>query len=336
MPDIQELRIGFIGYGIHARANLYPSILLAGARITSVATRSITSAKAAAAAVGAEHFHDNVESMLDEDQLDAVFISVAPEDQARLTMQCLRAGLAVFVEKPLGMSEQEAREVAELAEASGAKVMVGFMKRFAPAYLKLAELTADKPNFGRITTIDASFRFAPWTEELRDDTYLKYGAIHMVDILRALFGEVEDVQAMRSSQAADIGLVFNLRFTAGYVASLTLCGVPAWSREQERLTVTGTQGWAEVEDLATIRYHSVDKDIANAQRWRQLDSKTTVLRAVNSPMSGGERDLYQRGFAGEVEHFLVQLANGSEPAPSARDNVATMALCDRMLSLVGF
>lgn len=51
-------------------------------------------------------------------------------------------------------------------------------------------------------------------------------------------------------------------------------------------------------------------------------------------MSGGSRDLYLRGFAGEVVHFLEQVASGAPAVSSLEDNVATMELCERMLAAV--
>lgn len=334
MRRVADLRLGFVGHGVHACANLYPSITLAGGSVCCVTTRSTNSATLAADAIGAERAYDDLGRMLKHETLDGVFISVAPEDQADLTKQCIQAGVPVFVEKPLGMNAGDARDVADLADSHGVQVMVGFMKRFAPAYQTLANLITDQKQFGRIIMVDASFCFAPWDAGLRDDTYLKFGAIHIVDLLRTLFGEVSDVCGNRSSQGADIGMAFSLRFANKTVATLSLCGVPSWAREQERLTVTGTQGWAEANNLSEVRYHLRDKSQSDMDRWQTLDEKTIQLTAINSPMSGGARDLYQRGFAGEIAHFLDCIVKGIEPKTNARDNVATMTLCDRLINAV--
>lgn len=334
MRNLKDLRLGAIGHGVHARANLYPSIRLAGGSVCSVVTQSKETARLAADALGANNAHDEVGAMLSGDELDAVIISLPPEHQLIIAEQCAQAGIAVFVEKPLGMSALEARRIADIADQNGSRVMVGFMKRYAPAYRGLAELIADRDRFGRIMVVDASFCFAPWDAALREDTYLKLGAIHIVDLFRSLFGEVDDVQGMCSSSGADIGMVFSLRFSAGPVANLTLCGVPAWGRENERVTVTGTHGWAEVENLSELRFHTAEKTSEARERWQTLDEHTTVVSAVNSPMSGVARDLYQRGFAGEIAHFLECVAGGKNPSPSARDNVATMELCERMLRAI--
>ncbi|MEU6487831.1 Gfo/Idh/MocA family oxidoreductase [Streptomyces sp. NPDC046887] len=328
---VEDLRLGFIGHGRHARANLYPALALAGARLTSIATRDEAAARAAAARHGAEHGHGDHRRMLAQDGLDAVFISTAPEDQAALTEDCLRAGAHVFVEKPLGLDADEARRVAATAEHHGRQVMVGFMKRHAPAYRRLADLIADERAFGRVLSVHGLFAFSPWTDTLRDDSYLRFGAIHVLDLLRGLFGEVAEVTGFGNSQGADISMALTLRFHSGAVGNLTLAGVPAWGREQEEVTVTAQRGFVRAENLTTLVHHHAADSGAAEEPWQTLGEETVLTRSVNSPASGGHQDLFLRGFAGEVRHFLDAVLHGTAPVTSAADNVATTALCDTVL-----
>ena len=85
-----------------------------------------------------------------------------------------------------------------------------------------------------------------------------------------------------------------------------------------------------------MRYHhAAPAEAAASPRWQTLDEETITIEAVSSPISGGARDLYLRGFAGEVAHFLDCVRSGAVPRNNAADNVATMALCDRILDAVG-
>ncbi|MCB5164477.1 Gfo/Idh/MocA family oxidoreductase [Streptomyces bambusae] len=329
---VPELRLGFIGHGRHARANLYPSLALAGARLACIATRDEQAARAAANAHGAGSGYGDHRQMLAQEALDAVFVSVAPEDQAGIAEDCLKAGAHVFVEKPLGLDEADARRVAATAQRYGRQVMVGFMKRHAPAYRKLAEVIADSRNFGRVLSFNGFFAFSPWTDTLRDDTYLKFGAVHIIDLVRHLFGEVTEATGFRNSRDADISMALALRFDSGAVGNLTLAAAPSWSREQEELTVTGQHGFVRTENLTTVAHHHA-RPSGPAEPWQGLHEDTVVLKSANSPASGGHQDLYLRGFAGEVAHFLDAVRHGEAPVGSAADNVATMALCDTILRL---
>lgn len=63
-----------------------------------------------------------------------------------------------------------------------------------------------------------------------------------------------------------------------------------------------------------------------------MDEKDCVLTSVNTSSSGGWRDLYLNGYVGEIEHFLDCLLNDKQPICNARDNVKTMALCDKIVA----
>ncbi len=320
------MNVAVIGAGRHASANLHPAITLVGASIGCVLTRSTASAEIAAMSLGANRYYDDIEVMLGTEKLDAVVISVEPEDQEALTIRCLQAGVAVFVEKPLGITAADARRVLAASDKYNVAVMVAFMKRYAPAYQRLTELISNEEDFGRILSIDASFSFAPWTTDLRVDTYLRQGAIHMIDFLRATFGEATVVSGISNSQKFDIGLVYSLKFSNGPIASVNMTASQSRSSTNERVTVVGTKGWAEAINLKSVRYGFASQDVVQSEPW---DSN------LNDPsLTSHARELHEQGFYGEVSHFLECVAAAKTPTPSAADNVETMMLCDEMIRSV--
>lgn len=289
-------------------------------------TRSLASAEKAAKALGADRYYADLDNMLQDESLDAVLICVEPEEQASLTIRCIEAGIAVFVEKPLGMSADEAREVSAASEEHGVAVMVGFMKRFAPAYQRLAELIADRDRFGRILTIDASFSFPPWTTELRVDSFLQQGAIHMLDILLAMFGAVTVEAGQSNSRGSEIGLAYTLRFAHGAVATLNLSGTQAREDTFERIAVVATKGWAEADNLGVVNYRFDGQNGTTQEEW---DTHLTVPEQTEQA-----RALCKEGFYGEAKHFLERVAANEMPKSSAAENIATMQLCDEMIEIV--
>lgn len=325
-PSSQDVNIGVIGYGRHSSAKLYPAFLLAGAKISCVLTRSVASAKKAAAALDADRYYDDLDKLLAGEELNAMVICVEPEEQASLTSRCVEAGVAVFVEKPLGMSADAARQVCAVSEKHRIPVMVGFMKRFAPAYQRLAELIADQDRFGRLLTIDAAFSFAPWTTELRVNSFLQQGAIHMLDILLATFGSATVEAGLSNSTDSDIGLAYTLRFAGGAVASVTLSATQARASTFENISAAGTKGWVEVDNLAAVNYRLDDQAGARREQW---DAHLNVPDDTEQA-----RELCKEGFYGEAKHFLDRIAANEIPDASATENVATMELCDEMIEIV--
>ena len=72
--------------------------------------------------------------------IDAVLVLNSDEYHAECVVDALDHGLHVLVEKPMCLSQREAEDVIEARDRSGATVMVGYMRRFAPAFLEAKEL----------------------------------------------------------------------------------------------------------------------------------------------------------------------------------------------------
>ena len=328
----QELRIGMIGCGVHATANIFSTLHLLRQPIQAVSARHLDRAQAAAARFGIPHAYDDYHNMLATEALDAVFVVTDQYSQAPIVKDCLRAGLHVFVEKPLGMSEAEAREVAELAAATGKKVMVGFMKRFSPSYLKLKETMARREDFGKVLSFMGMFAITSGRPGWDNEVYTKVGGVHYVDLMRFLFGEVTELHGFTNTVDKEVDNVFTLRFDSGVMGSMFFGGLPAWKRHWEELCVTGLKGFVKVDNMMSVRYHFDRPVDTQGPRWRTLDEEDCVFTPVSTSGSGGWRDLYLNGYVGEIEHFLDCLRNDREPLCSAEDNVKTMALCDRIVA----
>ena len=128
------LRIGFIGAGNYASTMLLPHL---GSRddvhLAAVATRTALSAANAQRKFGFEEAYGDHRAVLDDPTIDAVFLVTRHRSHAQLVCEALRAGKAVFVEKPLAITPDQLREVIEtVAETGNDRLAVGFNRRFAP------------------------------------------------------------------------------------------------------------------------------------------------------------------------------------------------------------
>ena len=95
-----------IGCGVHAKANIFSSLHMMGYPMKAVCARHLERAQEAAARFGIDKAYGNYKEMLDQEELDAVFVITEAASQADIVKECLQRGLHVFVEKPLGMNEQ--------------------------------------------------------------------------------------------------------------------------------------------------------------------------------------------------------------------------------------
>lgn len=318
--------IAFIGAGFHASRNLLPATVLAGVRIDAIATRDIDRSRAALRRFGSDGVpYGDAEELLENPAVGRVAVVAQPGDQPVLVHAAIAHGAAVFVDKPLGTSVEEARSIATAAERAGVEVVVGFMKRHAPAYRRLRGLINDG-TLGDVRSFQLTFGCDSTAFCTTEADFVHLAAIHVIDLVRHLFGEVDDVTTHSNSSGTDVALSVGLRFASGVVGSLDLVGLPSYSSETELLRVVGTNGIATVRDVAELTLHRVG---AGSPSWTDLAETTTVHRAVESAMSGVERDLHLRGF---VEQMRAFAAGDLEHSSTADDNVRTMELCARILA----
>ncbi len=133
-PAGQQLAVGFIGAGNYASSMLLPHLAkLDTVRLAHVATTRSLSAVNAQRRFGFGAASTAAEAVLGDSSLDAIFIVTRHNTHADLVCRALQTGKAVFVEKPLALTEEELARILEVVASTGNdRLMVGFNRRFAP------------------------------------------------------------------------------------------------------------------------------------------------------------------------------------------------------------
>ncbi|MFI0820159.1 bi-domain-containing oxidoreductase [Streptomyces sp. NPDC021098] len=129
-----SVRLAFIGAGNYATSMLLPHLEgRDGVELSTVVTTTALSAANAKRKFGFAEATTDLDAVLGDKSIDAVFVVTRHSSHAELTMRALRAGKAVFVEKPLALTEDELAGVLTAVEESGNdRLQVGFNRRFAP------------------------------------------------------------------------------------------------------------------------------------------------------------------------------------------------------------
>lgn len=332
MDNFQNLKLAVIGCGVHSTANIISTLHYLKQPIAAVCANHMKHAEATAKQFGIDKAYDNYHLMLQMEKPDAVFVITDRETQSVITKDCLLFGCDVFVEKPLGMNEAEAREIHEIAVKTGNRVMVGFMKRFSPSYLKMKEIMNKDAEFGKALSFMGMFAITSGRQGWDDNVYIKQGGIHYVDLMRFLFGEPTEVIGFTNSVDVEVDQIFTMRFDTGIIGSMFFGGIPAWKRHWEEMCVSGVKGFVKVDNQLSVSYH-FDKPVeTKGARWKTLDEVDSVVTPVSTSSSGGWRDLYLNGYVGEIEHFIDCVANKKTPICDSEDNIKTMIFCDKILA----
>ncbi|MDE3131126.1 MAG: Gfo/Idh/MocA family oxidoreductase [Acidobacteriota bacterium] len=154
------IRVGVIGCGVIAQVMHLPHLSQPPAAFELAAVCDIAQPVAAgcAARFGARAAFSDWREML-ASELDAVMV-LTSGNHAPIAIAAAQAGAHVFVEKPMALSVADGLAMIEAAEKAGVCLMVGTMKRYDPAYERLAELLPEyrgELRLARVTTLESPF-----------------------------------------------------------------------------------------------------------------------------------------------------------------------------------
>jgi myo-inositol 2-dehydrogenase/D-chiro-inositol 1-dehydrogenase len=309
--------VAFLGVGRMGETHLRNLVGLSGVRVVAVADPNREAAERGKSISNAEVALTDIEKAITNPGVDAVVIVTPTETHARLIELAVKAGKAVFSEKPIALDLTETSRVVGLAQEKGASVQIGFMRRFDPGYAKAkARITAGE--LGKLETFRALSRdtYPPSLNFLKSSGGLFLDmAVHDLDLARFLVGEVEEVQAWgavlideRFSQANDADTAVTLlRFKNGVL------GVTETSRRSN---------WGY--DIRTEVTGSIGKVVIEAPQ------KTPLLfaREFSSSFDHFENfpDRFEKAYQLQLQSFFNDLQAGNKPSPGPEDALESLRL----------
>ena len=246
---LDPLRWGVLSTANIGRAAVIPAIHAApNSVMTAVASRSLETAQAFAAKQQIPTAYGSYAALLDDDQIDAVYIPLPNSLHREWVLRAVAAGKHVLCEKPLALSAAECLEMAAAADQQGVKLMEAFMYRFHPRTERVIDL-AQSGALGPLHHIDAAFTFRlTRPDNIRFQAELGGGALmdvgcYCVNLARTVAGrEPVEVQAHAAWHpgGVDERMAGTLRFDNDLVAQFD-CALTMARRES--YTVAGTDGF---------------------------------------------------------------------------------------------
>jgi D-xylose 1-dehydrogenase (NADP+, D-xylono-1,5-lactone-forming) len=243
-----------VAWGLLSTAPINRSILAAAkvsdrADVIAVGSRDAARAKAYAAEHELERAYGSYEALLEDADVEAVYISLPNGMHVEWTMRALDAGKHVLCEKPFSRHAAQVEQAFARAESKGLVLSEGFMWRHHPQTAKLAELVADGA-IGPLRIVRAAFSFPLAIERGPDDarfsSELDGGAMmdigcYCVSAIRFLAGEPDSVSAKQVIGPTGVDVVFagSMRH-AGDVVSHFDCSFVVPRRSE--LEVLGEEG----------------------------------------------------------------------------------------------
>ncbi|TCZ79280.1 Gfo/Idh/MocA family oxidoreductase [Paenibacillus albiflavus] len=149
---MKKIRVGIIGTGFGASVHAPIFSLHEGFEVQAITSIHRGHAHVATHNLGIPNVYTDWKSMLAREQLDLVCITSRPPLHYEMALACLRQGLYILCEKPLGMNADETRMLLKELEASNRPAFVNFEWRLTPIRLKIKEMLNNK-QLGTIQSI---------------------------------------------------------------------------------------------------------------------------------------------------------------------------------------
>ena len=322
MPD-KKIRWGVISTANIGRWAVNPAIQASdNGELMAVASRDVQTARDFAEQWSIPKYYASYPDLLDDTEIDAVYIPLPNSLHRDWTIQAAAAGKHILCEKPLAMTEAECREMSAAAQDNGVKLMEAFMYRFHPRTERVLEMLKNGV-VGDLKMIRSTFTFRlTKPDNIRMQPELGGGALmdvgcYCINVSRTITNsEPVEVQAFASwsSSGVDNMMAGTLRFSDDLLASFE-CGLN--TRRRESYEIGGTDACLRVPDAFLP---GTDEVFIEELR----DGDDPILHTIAGV------DEYQC----MVEHFADCVLGGSQPRYAADEAALNMRVIEALYESV--
>lgn len=308
--------------------------------LVAIVAPSADENRAFAAELGAELYTD-VDQALQVGKIDAAIISspnIWHYSQAR---SCIEKGIPVLVEKPITDEIDDARKLADIADAAKVPVLVGHHRTYSPL-LDVASSFINSSRFGRLVAVQGAALFYKPERYFRDGEWrtkkgggpILINLIHEIGLMRHFCGEIKRVMAVASHEVRGfevedtVGITFE--FVSGAIGNFLLSDTAASNRSWEMTSgenpaypydpsgncyhFAGTNGSLDFPTMKA-RYYASDAD---KSWWSNFEFEKIPFTPAN-PLEL------------QLQHFTEVVRSGMRPLVSARDGYKNMLVVQAIM-----
>ena len=311
MAGQKPVRLGVVGVGIMGFNHARVLADLANVELVGVADPDRSQAMRVGKALGCEAVasHKNLIDL----GVDAVIVAAPTHLHHPIAIDCIGAGLHVLVEKPIAPSVEEGRQIVAAARTKGVKLMVGHVERFNPSVQTIKQAIKGE----RILSIGIT-RVGPFPPRMSNVGVVIDLAVHDIDLIRWFTeSDIIEVQPQLSSVRAkqeDIALL-QFRTESGVLAHINT-------------------NWLTPFKARTVHVATHDKYVIGDLLTRQV-SECFGFQPDGSYSMRHLSVGYAEPLRSELIAFVDAIRNGTEPAVTGEEGVASLEIAIRCLSGTG-
>lgn len=204
-------------------------------------------------------WYNDAQQLIDDPEVNAIYIATPPQSHEALTIAALRAGKPVYVEKPMAVHAEASKKMLQASYENGTKLTVAHYRREQPVFKRIKLLLTEHA-IGQIKYVNLKYLVPPLTaEELQDpktqwriDPAISGGGLfhdmapHQLDLMLHFFGPAEEAAGISTNQAglypADDLVSGAIRFLNNIVFTGTWCFSAPIEDQKDICRIVGTEG----------------------------------------------------------------------------------------------
>ncbi|WP_299756591.1 Gfo/Idh/MocA family oxidoreductase [uncultured Pontibacter sp.] len=255
---MQKVRWGIIGCGDVTEVKSGPAFSkVANSELVAVMRRDGAKARDYAERHGVPKWYDDAEKLIQNPEVDAVYIATPPDSHAAYTLMVAAAGKPVYVEKPMALNYAQCQEMIAACSQANVPLFVAFYRRSQPSFNKVKELLESKA-IGEIRFVnirlyqplqpDQYKNELPWRvlPEVSGGGLFHDLAPHQLDILDFILGPIASASGQVVNQAelyeAEDLVTAQFKFQSGVLGSGVWCFSVAEQQQTDSIEIVGSAG----------------------------------------------------------------------------------------------
>jgi predicted dehydrogenase len=257
---MKRVRWGFIGCGDVVERKSGPAFSeVEGSAVVAVMSRSRDKARGYAERHGIGKWFTDAQQLIDDPEVNAVYIATPPSSHAPYAIMAMRAGKPVYVEKPLAATYDDCARINRVSEQTGVPCFVAYYRRYLPYFQRVKDII-DSGRIGKTVSVAVRFATPPWqldydrpetlpwrlVPDISGGGYFYDLAPHQMDFLQHLFGVIIEARGICSNRAGlyqpedSVAAIFE--FEDGLPGSGSWSFVGHESAREDRIQIVGTMG----------------------------------------------------------------------------------------------
>ncbi len=253
---MKTIHWGIIGCGQVTEVKSGPAFRLAkNSELIAVMRRNGELAKDYASRHKVKYWYDNAEALIQNPEVDAVYIATPPSSHLKYALLAAKAGKPVYVEKPMALNNRESKEMVRYFSEANVPLFVAYYRRALPRFLKIKSII-DYGEIGSIRLVNVLFHKKaektdlPGKDNWRVNPEISGGGYfvdlgsHVLDILQFFLGNIISADGHAGNQA---GLYPAEDIVSGnFIFSSGVHGIGIWNfsafADIDRTEIVGDKG----------------------------------------------------------------------------------------------